>query len=88
MGIFNAFIDGITSIINNFFRVLYEPLRGLADTFVAWYQGLQTAIGRAWASAPIFVGIALILIIGGIIWAIIRWERRTIEGWIPEMPTW
>jgi hypothetical protein len=88
MGIFDAIINGITNVINSFFRVLFEPLKGLADTFVAWWQGLQGTISKAWGAAPIFVGIAIILIIGGIIWGIIRWERRTIEGWLPEMPTW
>jgi len=87
-GIFKAFIDGIKNIVTSFFMILYTPLKGLADTFLVWFQGLQSALSRTWAGVPIWVGIVLILIVGGIIWAIIRDMRSTVEGWIPSPPKW
>lgn len=86
--IVQAFINGLVQMVTSFMMILWVPLKGLADTFLAWYTGLQQTIMRGWAGVPLWVAVVIIIIVGMLIWQVIRWVRGEIWQWVPEPPKW
>lgn len=70
LGIWKVIAEGFVAVINGILHFIGAPFEGTASVLKGWFDGVRIAVTNAFAQSPLFVGVALVLIVGFIIFYI------------------